>query len=109
MLERLFRLSENGTTVRTELLAGLTTFLTMAYIIFVQPAVLSDAGIDSGAALVATCLAAALATMIMDCMLTTPLRWPRGWVIGPSRSPGDHLAKVVSYHHRHRIERLSTR
>ena len=44
-LERLFRLQENGTTVRTELLAGLTTFLTMAYIIFVQPAVLSGSDV----------------------------------------------------------------
>jgi AGZA family xanthine/uracil permease-like MFS transporter len=71
MLERYFRLSEHGTTVRTELLAGLTTFLTMAYIIFVQPAVLSGAmfgfetGMDFGAVTTATCLAAALASVIM--------------------------------------------
>jgi len=71
MLDRLFRLHENGTTVRTELLAGLTTFLTMSYIIFVQPAVLSgqlvgvDTGMDFGAVTVATCLAAALATALM--------------------------------------------
>ena len=71
MLERFFRLSENGTDTRTELLAGLTTFLTMAYIIFVQPAVLSgrmfdmDTGMDFGAVATATCLAAALATGIM--------------------------------------------
>src|SRR5215467_3115683 len=71
MLDRFFRLSENNTTVRTELLAGVTTFLTMAYIIFVQPAVLSGAmfgkptGMDFGAVTVATCLSAALATAIM--------------------------------------------
>jgi adenine/guanine/hypoxanthine permease len=71
MIERLFKLSENKTTVRTEILAGLTTFLTMAYIIFVQPAVLSgkmfgmDTGIDFGAVTTATCLSAALATAIM--------------------------------------------
>src|ERR1051326_771226 len=71
MLERLFRLSENQTNARTELLAGVTTFLTMAYIIFVQPAVLSGAmfgkptGMDFGAVTTATCLSAALATAIM--------------------------------------------
>ncbi len=71
MLNRLFRLSENGTTVRTELLAGLTTFLTMAYIIFLQPAVLTGqlsgkpTHMDFGAITTATCLAAALATLIM--------------------------------------------
>jgi len=71
MLERLFRFSENQTTARTEVLAGITTFLTMAYIIFVQPAVLSGAmfgkptGMDFGAVTVATCLSAALANAIM--------------------------------------------
>ena len=71
MLERFFHLSENQTSVRTEILAGVTTFLTMAYIIFVQPAVLSgkmfgmDTGMDFGAVTTATCLAAALATAIM--------------------------------------------
>jgi adenine/guanine/hypoxanthine permease len=71
MFERFFRLSENNTTVRTELLAGLTTFLTMAYIIVVQPSVLSgrmfdmDTGMNFGAVTTATCVAAALATAIM--------------------------------------------
>ena len=51
MLERLFHLTAAGTTVRTEILAGVTTFLTMAYIIFVQPTVLSAAGMDHGAVL----------------------------------------------------------
>ncbi len=71
MFDRFFRLSENNTTVRTELLAGLTTFLTMAYIIVVQPLVLSgrmfdfDTGMDFGAVTTATCIAAALASAIM--------------------------------------------
>jgi AGZA family xanthine/uracil permease-like MFS transporter len=77
MLDRLFRLSEHQTTVRIELLAGLTTFLTMAYIIFLQPAILTgqlfrasqgkdfSTGMDFGAIMTATCLAAALATAIM--------------------------------------------
>lgn len=65
MLERLFHLSSAGTTLRTELIAGTTTFLTMAYILFVQPAVLSAAGMDAGAVLTATCLASAAGTLIM--------------------------------------------
>ncbi|MDB6067499.1 MAG: family permease [Pedosphaera sp.] len=79
MLERFFRLSENGTTVRTELLAGVTTFLTMAYIIVVQPAVLSGAmfgvktGMDFGAVTTATCLSAALATAIMALYARYPI------------------------------------
>jgi len=79
MFERIFRLRENGTTVRIELLAGLTTFLTMAYIIFVQPAVLTGAitnkptGMDFGAVLTATCLAAALATLIMGLYARYPI------------------------------------
>jgi AGZA family xanthine/uracil permease-like MFS transporter len=73
MLERLFGLSAAGTTVRTEVLAGTTTFLTMAYIIFVQPAVLSAAGMDAGAVLTATCLASALATLIMAFAANYPI------------------------------------
>jgi len=71
MLSRYFGFAENGTNLRTEVFAGLTTFLTMAYIIFVQPAVLSGSmfgmktGMDFGAVTTATCLAAALATAIM--------------------------------------------
>lgn len=73
MLERYFRLSAHGTTVRTEILAGITTFLTMAYIIFVNPAILSDAGMDFGAVFVATCLAAAIGTAIMGLYANYPI------------------------------------
>jgi len=73
LLERWFHLSEQGTTVRTEVLAGVTTFLTMAYIIFVQPAVLSAAGMDFGAVLVATCLASAGATLLMAFWANYPI------------------------------------
>ena len=72
-LESRFQLSENGTTVRTEALAGLTTFLTMAYIIFVQPAVLSACGMDFGAVLVATCVSTALATTLMGLLANYPI------------------------------------
>ena len=79
MIEGLFRLSENKTNARTEVLAGVTTFLTMAYIIFVQPAVLSgkmfgtDTGMDFGAVTTATCLSAALATTIMALYARYPI------------------------------------
>ena len=65
MLESYFKLKEHGTDVRTELIAGLTTFLTMAYIIFVNPQILATTGMDQSAVFVATCLAAALGTAIM--------------------------------------------
>jgi AGZA family xanthine/uracil permease-like MFS transporter len=73
MLDRFFKLAENGTTVKTEVLAGLTTFLTMAYITFVNPAILSDAGMDFGAVFVATCLAAAIGTLIMGLYANYPI------------------------------------
>ena len=79
MLERFFELRRNGTNVRTELLAGLTTFLTMAYIIFLQPSILSGAmfgietGLDAGAVMTATCLSAALATAIMGLYARYPI------------------------------------
>jgi AGZA family xanthine/uracil permease-like MFS transporter len=72
MLESFFKLSENGTTVRRELLAGVTTFLTMAYIIFVNPSILKLTGMDGGAVLVATCLAAAIGTAIMGLYANYP-------------------------------------
>jgi AGZA family xanthine/uracil permease-like MFS transporter len=71
--ERQFALAAHGTTVRTEIFAGLTTFLTMAYIIFVQPAVLSAAGMDFGAVLTATCLSTALATSLMAVLANYPI------------------------------------
>jgi AGZA family xanthine/uracil permease-like MFS transporter len=73
MLERTFQLQAHGTTVRTELLAGLTTFLTMAYIIFVNPDILSAAGMPKDAVFVATCLAAALGSAIMGLYANYPI------------------------------------
>jgi AGZA family xanthine/uracil permease-like MFS transporter len=73
LLDRFFRLNENNTTVKTEMLAGVTTFLTMAYIIFVQPAVLSACGMDFGAVLVATCVSSALATLLMAFLANYPI------------------------------------
>ena len=73
MLERLFQLTSNRTTVRLELLAGTTTFLTMSYIVFVNPAILSAAGMDFGAVFTATCLAAALGTLLMGLLANYPI------------------------------------
>ncbi|HBH37910.1 MAG TPA: guanine permease [Curvibacter sp.] len=73
MLERTFQLSAHGTTVKTELLAGLTTFLTMAYIIFVNPDILAAAGMPKDAVFVATCLAAALGSAIMGLYANYPI------------------------------------
>ena len=78
MLERLFKLSEHGTSVRTELIAGVTTFLTMSYIIFVNPDILSTTGMDRNAIFVATCLAAALGSIVMGLVAN----WPIGMAPG---------------------------
>lgn len=72
-IERYFRLREHDTNVRTELLAGITTFLTMAYIIFVNPSILGDAGVPKDAVFVATCVAAAIGTLIMGLYANYPI------------------------------------
>ena len=73
MLEQVFKLSANGTSVRTELVAGLTTFLTMAYIIFVNPAILADAKMPFGAVFTATCVAAAIGCFLMAFLANYPI------------------------------------
>lgn len=73
MLKNYFRLKENGTTVRTEALAGVTTFATMAYIIFVQPVVLGAAGMDAGAVFTSTCLITAFSTVLMALLANYPV------------------------------------
>ncbi|GAB1360954.1 NCS2 family permease [Rhodobacter sp.] len=78
MLESFFRLKEAGTNVRTEVVAGVTTFLTMAYIIFVNPDILSKTGMDRDAVFVATCLAAAIGSAIMALWAN----WPIGMAPG---------------------------
>ncbi len=73
LLERLFRLQENGTTISAELRGGLITFMTMSYIIFVQPAVLSRAGMDFGAVMAATCISSAIAIFLMAFLANYPI------------------------------------
>lgn len=72
-LDRYFGLKQNGTTVRTECIAGVTTFLTMVFIVFVNPLILSKAGMDQGAVFTATCLAAAISTLIMALYANYPI------------------------------------
>jgi AGZA family xanthine/uracil permease-like MFS transporter len=72
-LDRFFKLGENGTNLRTEFLGGATTFMTMSYIIFIQPVILSQAGMDRGAVMTATCLASALATFLMGVLANYPI------------------------------------
>src|SRR6185312_14349578 len=73
MLERLFGLTAHGTNVRTEVLAGVTTFLTMAYIVVVNPAILGEAGMPVAAVAAATCLAAGLGSLLMGLIANYPL------------------------------------
>ena len=73
VLDRVFDLSKSGSSVRAELVAGLTTFLTMVYIVFVNPQILGNAGMDKGAVFVATCIAAAVSTAVMALYANYPI------------------------------------
>src|SRR6186997_1840940 len=72
-LDRYFGLTHHGTNVRTEVIAGATTFLTMVYIVFVNPQILGKAGKDPGAVFVATCIAAAVSTLVMAFFANYPI------------------------------------
>ena len=78
MLEKIFKLSEHNTTVRTEIMAGVTTFMTMAYILAVNPNILSASGMDSTAVLLATCLASFIGTMCMALLANLPFALSAG-------------------------------
>ncbi|WP_139273506.1 NCS2 family permease, partial [Yersinia ruckeri] len=73
MLERVFKLKQHGTTARTELIAGITTFLTMVYIVFVNPQILGVAGMDVQAVFVTTCLIAAFGSILMGLLANLPV------------------------------------
>ncbi|RVU14637.1 NCS2 family permease [Methylobacterium oryzihabitans] len=88
-LERTFALKAHGTTVRTELLAGLTTFLTMAYIVFINPNILADAGMPKGAVFVATCLVAAIGSLVMAFWANYPI------ALAPGMGLNAYFAYVV--------------
>ena len=84
-----FRLSEHGTSVRTEVLAGCTTFLTLSYIIFVNPMILAETGMDRGAVLVATCLAAAFGSLVMGLYANYPI------ALAPGMGLNAYFAAIV--------------
>ena len=68
----MFKLKENNTTVKTEVAAGLATFMTMAYILAVNPSILSEAGMNANAVLIATCIASFFGTMLMAFLAKMP-------------------------------------
>ncbi len=78
MLEKFFKLKENNTTVKTEVAAGVTTFMTMAYILAVNPSILSEAGMNANAVLIATCLASFIGTLCMAFMANMPFALSAG-------------------------------
>lgn len=78
MLDKIFKLKQNNTTVKTEITAGITTFMTMAYILAVNPSILGDAGMDPTAVLIATCLASFIGTVCMAFMANMPFALSAG-------------------------------
>lgn len=78
IIERFFKLKELNTNIRTEIIAGLTTFMAMAYIIFVNPAMISQTGMDFGSAMMATCISAAIATIMMGLYVNYPIALAAG-------------------------------
>ena len=89
MLERIFALKDHGTNIRTEILAGITTFVTMAYIIFINPMILGDAGMPQGSVFVATCLVAAIGTLVMGLYANYPI------ALAPGMGLNAYFAYVV--------------
>ena len=77
-MEKLFKLKEKGTSVKTEILAGLTTFLAMAYILGVNPIILGDAGMDQGSVFMATAISAAFASIVMGLVANYPVALAAG-------------------------------
>ncbi len=77
-MEKIFKLKEHNTNIKTEIAAGITTFMTMAYILAVNPAILSVAGMDSTAVLLATCMASFIGTACMAFMANLPFQ--QEWV-----------------------------
>ena len=89
MLEKIFKLKENNTTAKTEIIAGLTTFMTMAYILAVNPNILSAAGMDRGAVFTATALSSFIATCLMALLSNYP------FVLAPGMGLNAYFAYTV--------------
>ena len=107
MIERLFKLRENKTDVRTEVIGGITTFMTMAYILAVNPSMLSAAGMDATAVLMATCLASFVGTAVMALLANYP------FALAPGMGLNAYFAFTVcgayGYDWRVALDRKSTR
>ncbi|MGL5956297.1 MAG: NCS2 family permease, partial [Brevinema sp.] len=73
MLDSFFKISERQSTIRREVIGGITTFVTISYIIFVNPAVLSSTGMDKNALITVTCIASALGTILSACIANMPI------------------------------------
>jgi AGZA family xanthine/uracil permease-like MFS transporter len=97
MLERLFKLSENNTSVKTEVIAGITTFMTMGYIIMVNPGILSATGMDFGALITATCLSTAIATIFMGLYANYPFALAPGMGLNAFFAFGVVLGMKISW------------
>ncbi len=89
ILNKLFKLEENNTSLRKEITGGMTTFVTMSYIIFVQPAVLSACGMDKGAVIFATCLSSGIATLLMGFLANYPI------ALAPAMGHNFYFAYIV--------------
>src|SRR6266571_199156 len=97
-LDRYFGLRESGSDVRTEFIAGVTTFLTMVYIVFVNPQILSNAGMDKGAVFVATCIAAAVSTLVMALYANYPI------ALAPGMGLNAFFAFTVVLEHKYSLQ-----
>lgn len=97
-MEKLFRLKENNTTVKTEITAGITTFMTMAYILAVNPSILGDAGMDPNAVLLATAIASFIGTLCMAFMANLPFALSAGMGLNAYLAYTVVLGQGVSWH-----------
>ena len=93
MIKQFFELDSHQTTIKTEFIAGLTTFLTMAYIIAVNPSILAETGMDKQALVVATCLLAGISTLLMGLVPKVPI----------AMAPGMGLNAFFTYKHEHQM------
>ena len=97
MLEKVFKLKENHTDVKTEILAGITTFMTMAYILAVNPSILSAAGMDQGAVFTATALASLIGTLCMAAFANYPFALAPGMGLNAYFAAIDPIPRYTLY------------
>src|SRR5437762_2917064 len=97
MLDKMFAIKKNQSSIKTEVLAGLTTFLAMSYIIFVNPSILALTGMDKGAVFVATCLAAAFGSALMGLLANYPIALAPGMALNTYFTYGVVLGSGYSW------------